>query len=199
MTGPVPARAPRRSDPGRRDRIVEACLDVIADVGVDGTTHRRVAAAADVPLGSMTYHFDGMDDLLREAFALFADRAADRMRRRLGDARGDEGFPAAVVDVILHDALGTPRDLVLTHELYTLAARRPEYRTITQTWMARSRATLEEHVDPTTARMLDALVEGLSIHRALDPEPPDAAFVHDAVERVLRSRPAPRERGRPTR
>jgi DNA-binding transcriptional regulator YbjK len=199
MTGPTPARAPRRSDPGRRDRIVEACLDVIADVGVDGTTHRRVAAAADVPLGSMTYHFDGMDDLLREAFALFADRAADRMRRRLGDARGDAAFPAAVVDVILHDALGTPRDLVLTHELYTLAARRPEYRTITQTWMARSRAALEEHVDPTTARMLDALVEGLSIHRGLDPDPPDAAFVLDAVERVLRSRPAPTARDRPIR
>ncbi|MFS4506971.1 TetR/AcrR family transcriptional regulator [Clavibacter sp. Sh2141] len=194
MTTPVPARSPRRSDPHRRDRIVEACLDVIADVGVDGTTHRRVAAAADVPLGSMTYHFAGMDDLLHEAFTLFADRVAEQMRRRMSSAGTTEEAAAAVVDVIVRDLLGTQRDLVLTHELYTLAARRPEYRTITRTWMARSRAALEEHVDPTTARMLDALIEGLSIHRALDPEPPDEAFVREAVQRILRIPPAPTAR-----
>jgi DNA-binding transcriptional regulator YbjK len=199
MTTPVPARSPRRSDPHRRDRIVEACLDVIADVGVDGTTHRRVAAAADVPLGSMTYHFDGMDDLLHEAFTLFADRVAEQMRRRMSSAGTTEEAAAAVVDVIVRDLLGTQRDLVLTHELYTLAARRPEYRTITRTWMARSRAALEEHVDPTTARMLDALIEGLSIHRALDPEPPDEAFVREAVQRILRFPPAPTARDRLSR
>jgi len=32
-------------------------------------------------------------------------------------------------------------------------------------------AVVEAHVDPLTARMLDALVEGLTIHRALDPAP----------------------------
>ncbi|OUE09164.1 transcriptional regulator BetI [Clavibacter michiganensis] len=172
---------------------------MIADVGVDGTTHRRVAAAADVPLGSMTYHFDGMDDLLREAFALFADRVAEQMRRRMNDASTTEETEAAVVDVIVRDLLGTQRDLVLTHELYTLAARRPEYRTITQAWMARSRAALEEHVDAATARMLDALIEGLSIHRALDPEPPDEAFVHEAVRRILRAPGATTAGGPPPR
>ncbi|NIJ04547.1 TetR family transcriptional regulator [Frigoribacterium faeni] len=185
MTTSVAGRTPRRNDPHRRERIVEACLDVISDVGVAGTTHRRVASAADVPLGSMTYHFDGMDDLLRAAFTLFADRVAARMEHRLRDAATAEEAQAAVVAAVLHDVVGTHGDLVLTHELYTLAARRPEYRTITRTWMARSRAALEQHVDPATARMLDALVEGLTIHRALDPDPPGEAFVVEAVGRVL--------------
>jgi len=183
MSAPA-ERAPRRTDPHRRERIVEACLDVVAEVGVAGTTHRRVAAAADVPLGSMTYHFDGIDELLREAFTLFADRIAAQMEHRLRSASTGEEVQAAVVAVILHDVVGTHSDLVLTHELYTLAARRPEYRTITQAWMARSRAALELHLDPSTARMLDALIEGLTIHRALDPEPPDEAFVTEAVRRV---------------
>ena len=55
----------RRHDPQRRDRIIDACLEVLAEHGVAGTSHRRVAAAAGVPLGSMTYHFTGMDELLR--------------------------------------------------------------------------------------------------------------------------------------
>ena len=32
-------------------------------------SHRIVAEAADVPLGSMTYHFDGFDDLIFQAFS----------------------------------------------------------------------------------------------------------------------------------
>ncbi|MDF2847508.1 MAG: TetR family transcriptional regulator, partial [Oerskovia sp.] len=40
----------RRVDPDRKDRIVDAALDVIAEHGVGGATHRVVAAAADVPL-----------------------------------------------------------------------------------------------------------------------------------------------------
>ena len=50
--------------------------------------------------------------------------------------------------------------------------------------MARSRRTLEQYFDPTTARILDALVEGLSIHRALDNEPHDPAIVTAAIERT---------------
>ena len=69
----APARAPRRYDPERKSRIIEAAIDVIAEFGVAGTTHRRIAAAADVPLGSLTYHFTGLDDLLGQAFTRHAD------------------------------------------------------------------------------------------------------------------------------
>jgi hypothetical protein len=40
------------------------------------------------------------------------------------------------------------------------------------------------HLDPTTAGIPDALVEGLSIHRALDNEPHDQAIVSAAVQRI---------------
>lgn len=38
----------RRYDPDRRDRIIDACLDLVAEVGVAGVSHRKVAAVADV-------------------------------------------------------------------------------------------------------------------------------------------------------
>ncbi|MBU5421505.1 TetR family transcriptional regulator [Cellulomonas hominis] len=182
---PAPART-RRNDPGRRDRIIDACLDVIAADGVDGTSHRRVAAAAGVPLGSMTYHFAGRDELLREAFGRFAGTVADRFVARMGEVEpGDrEGGARAVVEIIRSDVFPDARDLVLTHELYTLAAREPAYRTLTNAWMARSRAALERCFDPATARVLDALIEGLTIHRALDDAPADDADVELAVRRI---------------
>ena len=43
----------RRYDPDRRNRIIEAALDVIEIHGVAGATHRRIAEAANVPLGRL--------------------------------------------------------------------------------------------------------------------------------------------------
>lgn len=179
-----PAGGQRRHDPERRDRIIDACLDVIAEAGVAGTSHRKVAEAADVPLGSMTYHFTGMGQLLHEAFSRFARSASDQFEERMAAAPDTEAAEQALAEAITHVVLGNERDLVLTHELYTLAARDPAYRDLTNAWMARSRRTLEQHFDPVTAQILDALVEGLSIHRALDNEPQDPVIVLTAIERA---------------
>lgn len=200
--GPTRRGGGRTPDPGRRDRIVDACLDVIAECGVAGTSHRRVAQRAGVPLGSMTYHFSGMDDLLRQAFTRFAQSVSQRFEERMRSAHTREEALAAVVAVITDDLLGTARDLVLTQELYTIAAREPAYRTITNHWMSRSRAALGLHFDADTARMLDALIEGLSLHRALDTEAAgtaaqDPAMVAAAVRRI--TSPAPGPAGSPPR
>ncbi len=181
----APRRA-RRFDPERRDRIIDACLEVIGQVGVAGASTRRIALAADVPLGSVSYHFTDVDELLREAFERFAHRVSDRFKAYMARATTLEDARRAVVDLIAVDVLADPHELVLTHELYTLAARDPRYRELTHAWMARSRHALERHFDPTTARLLDALIEGLTIHRALDTEPHDADEVRRAVDLVTR-------------
>lgn len=173
----------RRLDPDRRSRIIDAALDVIAEKGVAGTTHRRVAARADVPLGSMTYHFHSMDELLREAFARFAESGSDRFGRALAAAGTQEEAQSVVVGLITGVADGP--SLVLTHELYTLAAREPAFRQITRDWMARDRATFEAHFDPATARLLNALIEGLTLHQALDTQPGDPALAVEAVNRIV--------------
>ncbi|WP_082914264.1 TetR/AcrR family transcriptional regulator [Microbacterium sp. H83] len=181
---PVGSRSGRRTDPERRDRIIAACLDVIAESGVAGASHRRIAEAAGVPLGSMTYHFDGIDDLLHEAFTRFSTMISARFEHRLAAASDLESARAAVVDIIREDVFGDTREFVLSHELYTLAARKPEYRALTTAWMQRSRAALERHFDPDTARLLDAMIEGISIHRALDEQAREVGEIAVAVERI---------------
>jgi DNA-binding transcriptional regulator YbjK len=140
----------------------------------------------------MTYHFDGMDDLLRQAFTRFAEAGVARFERRLGAATDREQARAAVVDLIhgaAHDP-GSRRDLVLTFELYTLAARQPAFRDLTRAWRAASRAQLGRHFTPDETRRVDALVEGLSLQRALDTEPPDRSFTQDAVARITLDPPS---------
>lgn len=185
MTAADDQRRPRRTDPHRRERIIAATLDLIAREGVAGVSHRKVAAAADVPLGSMTYHFDGMEQLLREAFTVFAVSVSDQIEQRMSAAIDRESAVEAIVANIDQDIFSDQRALVLTHELYTLAARDAGYRALTTDWMSRSRAALERHFDPVTARLLDALVEGLTIHRALDLDPELRVSTRDAVARIV--------------
>lgn len=135
----------------------------------------------------MTYHFTGMDELLHEAFTAFTQSVIAQFDRRMATASGPAEAKQAVVSLITDDVFATQRDLVLTHELYTLAAREPAYRAITAAWMKRSRDALELHFDPETARLLDALIEGLTIHRALDPDPRDPHEVEIAITRITGS------------
>ncbi|MEV0979398.1 MULTISPECIES: TetR family transcriptional regulator [unclassified Streptomyces] len=183
------------TDPQRRARILDATLDVIADEGIAHVSHRRIAARAGVPLGSMTYHFKGIDQLLREAFGRFTDRMAEVFDDRLGAAADRDQAREAVADLVHALSEGSRRDLVLAQELYTLAARDPAYRSLTQAWMRRSRDHLEKHFDPDTARQLDALIEGLTLHRALAVEPHGRALTAEAISRI--TAPAPGGRARP--
>ncbi|MEV0094296.1 TetR/AcrR family transcriptional regulator [Streptomyces sp. NPDC050738] len=48
----------------RRDRLGDAAIDVLAQVGSRGLTHRAVDAAADVPLGTTKNYFPTRDALL---------------------------------------------------------------------------------------------------------------------------------------
>lgn len=184
----APNREVRRYDPDRRDRIIDACLDVIARVGVAGVSHRKVADAADVPLGSMTYHFSGMHDLLHQAFSRFADQASLEFADQMATAADPASARQSIVDAILDHPTRSSRTLVLTQELYTLAARDPEYRDITNAWMRRSRDILARHFDPSTARMVDALIEGLTLHQALDLDdghnPYSPGIIGAAVHRI---------------
>src|SRR5699024_9163214 len=116
-------------------RIITAALELIAAEGVTGASHRKIAARADVPLGSMTYHFASMDELLREAFGQFARSVAARFERRLAAARDFGEAVEAVVDIIHEDVFATREDLVLTQELYALTARRPDFADVLDEWM----------------------------------------------------------------
>ncbi|KFI52522.1 TetR/AcrR family transcriptional regulator [Bifidobacterium callitrichos] len=181
-------RPQRRFDPERRERIIDACLDVIAARGVSGTSHRAVAAAADVPLGSMTYHFDGMSDLLHQAFERFVQHSIDVFAGRMRDARTVDEACEIIARHIEGDLLATQRDLAINLEFYTLAARDPAYRDLTDRWMTASLEQLERFFDEPTAQLIDAMIEGLTLHRALGGTPKDAATIREGIRRIALNR-----------
>jgi len=175
----------RRHDPDRKDRILQAALEVIADHGVAGTTHRAIAARADVPLGSLTYHFTSLEDLRAQAFQRHAERMSVLYAGHFDEAETPEQLIDAVTDLIHGDAAADGRDWAVAYELYLAALRDPALRVVTESWMSSSRTVLERFVDPTTARGLDALIEGLVMHKSLSTTTLARQEIRGIVRRVL--------------
>jgi len=57
-----------------KQKIILATLDIIKDDGMRAIRHRAVAAKAQVSLGSTTYHFKDIEDLISSAFIYWHQR-----------------------------------------------------------------------------------------------------------------------------
>lgn len=115
-------------NPQRRDRLADAAIELLAQEGSRGLTHRAVDAQADEPPGTTSRYFRTRDALmvgvverLRELH--FADLA--RAPRGRIDGSAIVGHLAGMV----HDALTTNRSRHLAVlELFLESTRRPELR-----------------------------------------------------------------------
>jgi len=117
----------RRTEPGRRDRLVEVTLKIIADRGLADATYRTIADLAGVPLGSMTYHFPTRQDLIFAAFERFANKSFCCLDDVAGDAVSDTDPRERLVWMIVADSHDRKREKVLLAEPYVLAFRDERY------------------------------------------------------------------------
>jgi DNA-binding transcriptional regulator YbjK len=135
----------------RREALLDAVLQVVADEGVDAVTHRRVADVAGLPLASTTYWFESKEHLLTAALERAAERDIERLQAFIREEPTGAGDPleravGAILDPIEDAAKPPPsgaadnptyssRSLLLaTYALMLEAARRPALREVTKRW-----------------------------------------------------------------
>ncbi|TMU92688.1 TetR family transcriptional regulator [Streptomyces sp. DASNCL29] len=77
----------------RRRLIVEAAVPLIAERGTKAVGVREVAAAAGVSVGTVTYHFESVQEVLSEAMVLHIERYYAALSDAAGQATsGAEGL-----------------------------------------------------------------------------------------------------------
>ncbi len=97
----------QRRSAERLARILDACADLLDEVGYDDLSTRAVAQRAGVPIGSV-YRFFGNKRQMADALAQRnLERFAARVTERLGTA-GDRGWRDAM-DVVLDEYLDMKR------------------------------------------------------------------------------------------
>ncbi|WP_317492542.1 TetR family transcriptional regulator [Haloechinothrix sp. LS1_15] len=74
---PPSSRRRSRQRP-RRDAVLKAAVEVVAEEGISGVTHRAVTQRAGVPLATVSYYFSSIDELISEALHEFVrERVAE--------------------------------------------------------------------------------------------------------------------------
>lgn len=181
------ARAPEDK---RRDDLIAAVLDLVAEGGTDAATVRAIAGRAGVTPGLIRHHFGDKDSLMRAAYARMSD-AMVAPCVMAADAAGDD--PLLRLRVFLVTALRPPvldpRSVgvwaAYMHRVRTdpdlRAAHEAGYLNFRDRLQALIAALPAPALPPRPAAIaLNALLDGLWIEGSLLPH----GFSEDEVERV---------------
>lgn len=163
----------------RRQRIIDATLDVIRDHGLAGTRTQEIARRAGVSSGLLLYHFTTLDGVIAAAMT----ESEDRYYRSL-EEESSSGRPAVERLRLLVERSGDAASVIsawtLWMEFWVRALRDPATATLCTTLEARWRAVLLDVIEQgvregtfTTASArvstirLAAMLDGLSVAATL--------------------------------
>ncbi|WP_031477381.1 TetR/AcrR family transcriptional regulator [Streptomyces bicolor] len=175
----------RRYDPDRRQRIIDAAIRVVGAKGIAGLSHRTVAAEADVPLGSTTYHFKTLDDLLVAALRQANEGFAKVIASRGGLEDPQTDLAAELAGWMGEWLAGDRTGVELEYELYLAALRRPALRPVADEWARDLAERLSRRTDAVTARALVAVMDGICLQVLLAGGTYDEAYVREVLARVI--------------
>ncbi|MFV0457910.1 MAG: TetR/AcrR family transcriptional regulator [Actinomycetales bacterium] len=187
----------------RREQLLEATLEVIAERGYAGASQRHIAHRAGVSAASTHYFFSSMEELAREAAALLLQRRVSAYED-LFAALADEGCsPAEWIGRVaaMLDGVSVPLR-VAQFEIYLNATRHEDLAVSVRECVDRLRALTVTGlrgcgvVDPQAwAGPVLALGDGLALQRLAGPVPEgELERALQAVILVARMGPAERAR-----
>ncbi|QNP73388.1 TetR family transcriptional regulator [Streptomyces roseirectus] len=176
----------RRYDPERRQRIIDAAMRVVREKGLDGLSHRSVAAEADVPLGSTTYHFVTLDELMVAALRQANDRFGDLLAAEVESWEPGGDVAGSLARLLGEWLQGDSGRVELEYELYFAAVRRPALKVVAAEWAERARELLASRMDGVTARGVVALIDGICLQVLLTGEGYDEGAAREVFGRVIR-------------
>lgn len=180
-------RRPR--DPaGRRQAIVEAAGRVIARHGLGALTHRRVAAEAEVPVGSTTYYFSDLGALREAALGYAATRSAEDLEQWRRELDQNADLPATLARLAAKYLTDRDRHRTL-NELYLAATHRPELQPLAQLWPNGLVALLQPRVGRRAAAAIAMFLDGATLHALVTGTPPSVQALTDAISRLVAEDP----------
>ncbi|WP_170608966.1 TetR family transcriptional regulator C-terminal domain-containing protein [Ruegeria arenilitoris] len=120
-------RGSKRDPEAKKQLLIKATLDTIADIGVTDTTVSRICERSGLSRGMIHLHFGGKDNLLTAAAQHFSAQYYCEMDRMtdLGPDASPEDRVMAVIEADLSEALLNPRSTKIWHAFRGIASSNP--------------------------------------------------------------------------
>lgn len=177
----VNAAPPQRG--GTRERLLKAAIELIAEAGWGGVTTRAVAERAGVNQALVHYHYRSVPGLLREAAYAAMSATFEPVMLRLVEAEDPVSALRGMFGALAEIDPDAPESRVVV-EATVQAVRDPELCAQVRQMLALSRQELAQRLaaaqadghlaasaEPgALAAALAGLLDGLALHRLIDPE-----------------------------
>lgn len=162
----------------RRDRLLQATIELLASGGPRVVTHRAVSLQADLPPSSAGYYFETVDDLIEQALIAFAAERMGFLDEVLDEATQGAADVREIADGVARALVGHgARTSIAEFEIYLESARNPALRTAVAASMrefedgaARRLALLGLEEPTAAARAFVAVINGFALNRLAMPE-----------------------------
>lgn len=162
-------------------------IAVVKEHGVRNLTHRRVADSAGVPLGSTTYFFDSLDDLMMAGLELASSRNVAHLRQIAERIQQGEPMNSVLAEAGADIVTTYRARLLAEYELYIEAMRHPSLSDIALRWNDELADGVRPFVvDDAAADILVHAYHGLLMDAMLQPTPPTADELLPLVSRLVR-------------
>ncbi|MFZ1663209.1 MAG: TetR family transcriptional regulator C-terminal domain-containing protein [Paracoccaceae bacterium] len=188
----------REGEERRRDQLIAAALDLIAESGTDGATVRAIAARAGVTQGLIRHYFSSKEELTRAAYdTLMSKMTEASMASLVTRSQSPEAALAAFVVTTFSPQLTGPREFGLWSGFIRMVLRDPEMAEIHEANYLAYRDQLQALIaglpgaggDPERHRQLaiacNGLLDGLWLEGSLYPHGfREGELVHSALAAV---------------
>jgi AcrR family transcriptional regulator len=183
-----------------RERILEATVELMAEIGIDRVRTRAIAERAGVNPALVHYHFDSIAALTTEAAQHALILGLGPSIDALGSGATINDGVEAMLEWIERHGQRTPGSTILA-EAMVKATRDPAFRRWARNASRRFRALILERLEAAqehgeiapeldlraTAVLLAAALDGLLFHRLVDPRL-DVVQTAEPIEVMLRGR-----------
>ncbi|MDF2050281.1 TetR family transcriptional regulator [Arthrobacter sp. Cr_A7] len=180
----TPSKKAKRDPEGRREKIIAATVEVLAEVGVAKVTHRLIAARAQVPLGATTYYFPTLQELIRVAVDEVVSQSRQYLATWTSELERSLDFRKTLADLADRYVQDRSR-AILEYEIYVAAARTEELDPLARVWRDEVPALLGRYMDSRAAKALSVFLNGSMLEAVTSGLPFDRQGLDFALESFL--------------
>ena len=112
----------------RKQAILDAAVELIAENGTEPLSHRAAARRAGVPDSAPSYYFDSIEELTLEAFRAATRSFVERIEALRAEVEQSALTPEAAIRAYVAGAPSAARETRLQFEAYLYATKHPEVR-----------------------------------------------------------------------
>lgn len=161
----------------RREELLRAAIELMAEGGAKAVTHRAVAERAGLPAASTTYYFESIDELTDEALRLHATERVEEIQALALAAAQDANTVESIARRLAKSLAERDSKMVTAQfAIYLEAGRNPGLRTAVaealEAFERLAEALLQRLGAPNpaaTAGAFVSIIDGFALHQVANP------------------------------